>query len=314
MLKLIADYLVMTLGPNVMKCVERYHELKSAIGILARTDLGCEYNHLAKTFLIALQAQSVCIPIISGRKYYGSVILGAGYSLSFNRMTYTPSPKSQWIRKLDVFSTHSVAIQGIKHILGGDHNVYLTARTIRLLYLRKYPELTNDQVITLHGLVGKLAFDTPYWKCVAECYVQSVQWLADSSIEIPDEVPMCPKAIMMDGREAEVLSAYGNYTFSPMLQNSKKMKIVNAKDRTDFQFYVRIVSLDVAIEDFKKLRETKHFTNGPSQTSVSNQFRLVRSPERSMILKYMEDYAQVDVEDPTTYGESEAKVSLSVWD
>ena len=74
--------------------------IRSAFGIIGRTDSGNVLAHLCKTLRIALRAQARLFPIFDGRTYEGSIVSGSKFTIAINGLRLDimhPASRSQTV-------------------------------------------------------------------------------------------------------------------------------------------------------------------------------------------------------------------------
>jgi len=87
---IIRQYFLGALGDDEEDAMENYEDLKSAWGNLHKSDWGNRMSHLFKAIEIALETQTVVLPIVVKGNYAGCVLQGAGWVLKVGGAVYSP--------------------------------------------------------------------------------------------------------------------------------------------------------------------------------------------------------------------------------
>jgi len=116
----INDYFLKCLGSSAEGIVEMMEQIKTAWGILQKTQTGAMLSHLCWCIRVALKAQSRVLPIFDNAIYRGALLSGGGFTLRVELTTYRPIEYSTLSTDLKAANTHNVAIAKIASLTGNE--------------------------------------------------------------------------------------------------------------------------------------------------------------------------------------------------
>jgi len=136
-----------------------------------------------------------------------------------------------------------------------------------------------------------LRFPNRYWTIDEVSFENALIYLSEPTIMISENLPMHPSAIVLHGREAEVLSLFG---FMAPSMNTGGDKYVLNENKFPERLTIRTKVLTQAISDFRELKRTGVLVNN-SRSLKGNYTDLKISVGRTDVMKGMVNhYVQGD--------------------
>jgi hypothetical protein len=285
---LIANYFARCLSPNINGVPDALHKLKSAWGTICFTDPGHEITHICKCIEIALKAQCTVYPVFTNNIYEGTAILGCGYTLSMNREMFTPMSYAELQNDVKNGSLHTKSIKEIKAEID-DEEYYEdvdNATSIReLSIVLKEISLDSTQRRNITKSAHNLAYTAGYWSTSANYVLRVLELLADSDKSIETDTPMHPDYIFSDDRVEMVLSAFGHFAPSFMIQGGTTFDL--KQDKIPNTFGVRTVAIASAITDMKYVIQEGKITNNKQNLSKKHGDTTVNGQNKKDVWKLL---------------------------
>jgi uncharacterized protein (UPF0147 family) len=285
---LMADYFARCLSPNLNDVPEALHNLKSAWGTICFTDSGHEITHICKCIDIALKAQCTVYPVFTNNIYEGTAILGCGYTLHINREAFTPMSYAGLQNDVKNGSLHTKSIKEIKEAICDEtHNKKVEdATSIReLSVVLKGISLDSTQRRNITKSAHNLAYTAGYWSTSANYVIRVLDLLADPNKPIETDIPMHPDYIFSDDRVEMVLSAFGHFAPSFMIQGGTTFDL--KQDKIPNTFGVRTVAIASAITDMKYVIQEGKITNNKQNLSKKHGDATINSQAKKDVWKLL---------------------------
>lgn len=283
----VSRYFMRCLASESNDMFLQMHELRSAWGLISKTDLGKEITHIYKCIEVALRAQASIYPVYNDTIYEGTVICGAGYTLNIGDKVYVPLSYEKLQDEVSEASSHTKAINGIMLYLteGDDADRVKDCTTMRQLSeVVKEVELdvVDRQSIIKHAY--NLHFPNTYWS-TSVTNTQAMLHHLISEKELPDDMPMNPKYLFSVDRVELVLSAFGHSAPSFMIPNGPKCGFQMADPPKNL--HIRTVGLETAILDMKFVMENGMITNNMNNLSSRHKDTPVNGGPKREIWKML---------------------------
>jgi len=280
-----------TLTGNSIEAIQYFQSLLTHNwNHIASSENGKEYSHIAKVILIAQQCQSVCIPVYTNKVYQGCVIAGDGWTIVADNKVYEPLSYDEIIASIIDANQHSSSLERIRVIL--DEPVE-TMRGIKKSISNK-GDLTREAIDELKKLLPRLNFQDPFVPFTTDDVCNHLNLLADPAIEIPDEVAMHHTAVFQEGREWDVLSAFGSSAPTFNIQNSSMIKL-SVKDCPESLVFRR-VALERAVSDMLLIKSKRSVQNNPKSLNTTYADKAIKDSDlRTQAWRNLITYATSEV-------------------
>jgi hypothetical protein len=285
---LLEDYFIRSLSESREGMLQKIDELRSGWGLICSTRLGDEVSHMAKCVDIALRAQCRIYPIYSDTIYEGSVICGAGYTISALKTVYEPIAFADLQGVVRDSSAHARSIQEIVAAVN-DPNVNIRGCTTmrQLSTILKGVELDAMTQDTIVKAAMHLSYPNKYWSTAGQNVKKAMVLLVDDD-NIPDDYPMHPTYIFSTDRVGLILSAFGHEGPTFLIPNGKKIELDVAEPPENFT--VRTVSTNVAISDMKYMMESGFVTNDVGNLSGKHRDTPLKGQIKKDVWSCLSDY------------------------
>lgn len=295
---LFSDYFLRSLASSTKVAFEKMDELRAGWGVISDTNLGHEISHLCKCIDIAMKAQATLYPIYTHGIYEGTVICGAGYTVSVHGKVYTPLPYGDLQKLVSDKSAHSYALSKIVKLCEDKQTEIIACTSMRqlskLLLECTFDELNKQEVIRL---AHQLSYSTRYWSTSIANIHRALSFLPNPELEIPNDVPMHPKFVFSMDRVEQVMSAFGHQAPTFMIPGGKKCAFSD-KDPPK-NFHVRTISVEAAVTDMKYLVEHGYITNNLNNLSKGYKDTSINGPNKVNVWKALGDLWKLGKSGPT---------------
>lgn len=254
--------------------------LKGDWGVIGKTEAGKVLAHVAFCIRLALAAQARPVPLFLDGRYSGTFISGYGYIVKVNGDEYYPKPFETVLAEIEKTSTHSSILAKILTLAGVsgslDDGMSDLAKTVRdpkfgMMSLRARCLLARmsikdrDEVLSL---ASALDFRAVKWGVNSNSIAMALSLITDVSAPLPTDLPIHHTMLFENDRLDVVWSCFG-FTAPSFLPQGGSLISLTAKTynvtfkkgvetvtetRPFDHFHTRVVTLDTAIEDLKKVR------------------------------------------------------------
>lgn len=278
---LIERYLLQSLGSTPEQQLDRLDRLRSAWGIIGKTDAGNALSHMAKTILLCLTSQTRAFPIIRDRVYQGCVMSGGRFFVGIHGTVYKPIAFNKLSEEVGSHHLHSSSLDRILELaVGEDWSLKprpKNMRSLRLMILDcNTDESDRDEI---RRLAVHLHFENDKFLAVNSQSISKV--LEDVSISSDNQsvdLPMHHSALFSRDGVLVALSAFGYQAPSFHIDNCPKISIKESKPPNTL--VVRQKTLDLAVVDWKLMLETHEIRNNPRNLSRANRDRSLVGNEK----------------------------------
>lgn len=278
---LIEDYLFQSLGDTPEKQISRLDNVRSAWGIIAKTDAGNVMAHLCKVIRLSLSSQGRAFPIFSGHVYEGCILSGARLFVGLNGLVYRPLGFDKLQEEVGGYSMHGKVLSEILDVIGKINRVDAipTMRSLReLLLSSQMSEEERDQV---RRLSVHLHFPGDKFLAVnSQTIMKVLNDLASTEEGEDTTLPLHHSALMSRDKVFVALASFGYQAPSFMIDNCPKVPIRGNAPNT---LVIRQKPLDLACVDWKKMMETREIRNNPRNLSRANRDRSLVGNDKTQI-------------------------------
>lgn len=277
------NYFIRSLASDTRHMFKQVDKLKSAWGVISQTKLGDEISHLCKCVDIALQAQAMVYPVYSNGIYEGSVLCGAGYTISVNGLEYVPLSYAELQKVVRDGSMHSKALDEICSVVPELEERIRACGSVRemsqVVKGAEVDELSKNSIVKF---AHYLCFDNKYWSTSVAHVKHMLDYLHDPEKVMPSDAPMYPKYLFTSDRVEEVLSAFGHQAPTFMVPNGAKCDIEKMKDAPN-NFHVRTIAVERAVLDMKYVVKEKYVTNNVKTLSSRHRDQSINSSDKKEV-------------------------------
>lgn len=278
---LIEDYLIQSLGDKPERQLERMDRIRSAWGIVGKTDPGNAMAHMCKVISLALRAQGRAFPFVHNGIYQGCVLSGGRLFVGMNGVVYRPISYEKLQEETGGFHMHSIVLKKIVDITEETVKVLPdTMRKLRQLLLRA--NLSEEDRDEIRKLAVHLHFQNERFLPLNP---QSVGLLIQdmTSLETTENtsLPLHHSALFSRDKVFVALSAFGYQAPSFMIDNCPKITLNSSKPPQTL--VVRQKPLDIATVDWKKMLESKEVRNNPRNLSRANRDRSIVGNDKAVV-------------------------------
>jgi hypothetical protein len=285
-------------------------KLRIAWAIILTTDSGNELSHLCRCIQIALRAQATVYPIFYNEVYEGSVICGAGFTISVGKECIQPLSYAELQSVVRKSSAHSLALKEIAKLAGGVENALDNCTTMR--ELATFCRGTAMDEITKATIVKeayKLSFKNRYWSTAVTNIHKALVLITNPEQQISVDVPMHPKYLFSSERIELVLAAFGHQAPTFMIPNGAKCKLT-AVDPPK-HLYVRTTTVDAAVLDMRYMKENGLITNNNQALSSKHRDAALKNADKVEVWKLLKAVCSTALSEDTTTQAADVKVAIA---
>jgi len=279
--ELIEHFLFQSLGVTAERQVERMDRLRSDWGLIGKTDAGVVLSHIGKTISLALRSQARCYPVFGeGNVYEGSVLSGARFFVGMHGQVYRPLSYEKLQSEIGDFSTHTKSLEEIMTLaeLSIDEKASVTTmRKLRSVLLKK--RIGEDDRDKIRKLAVHLHFKEKFLAVNATTITKIISELLDSAYE-DEDLPMHHSVLFSTDKVLHLLSAFGYQAPSFVIDNCPKVPLSGKPPTT---FVMRQKPLDIAVQDWKSIMDSKEIRNNPKNLSRANRDRSLVGNDKNQI-------------------------------
>lgn len=278
---LVDDFFLKSLGKTPEQQIERSHSIRSAWGIVSKTDAGNVLAHLCKVVHLAIRSQCRVFPLISEEVYHGCILSGARFYIGYYGKVIYPATYAKLQDETGSFHFHTKVLNAILQIVGDDvldDSRPKTMRELRKLLLDA--TLSEEERDEIRKLAVHLNFKEKFLGLNAQTIIKLLDEL-NNLADQNDELPLHPSALFSRDAVYVALSAFGYQAPSPMIDSCPKIKVKGGTPPNTFVF--RQKPLDIATIDWKKVLETKEITNNPRNLSRQNRDRSIVGNDKATV-------------------------------
>jgi len=287
---LISTHFVRSLADNIEGMCKTMNKIKSAWGHIIGTDSGHEMSHLAKCIDIALRGQAAVYPVFSASVYEGCVIYGAGYNIGVHDEVLRPIAYADLQLVVASKSMHGRSLAKIVELVDDDdlEDDIVSCTTMRALsnLLKRFAMDEADRAGVISA-ASSLCYRGKYWSTSPYNVNKALPYLVDTTLNIPEDVPLHPSYIFSCDRVELVLSAFGHQGPTFMIPNGAKCNLTG--DKPPVTFVVRTIALTAAIADMRSMMELGYITNNMNNLSRVHQDVAVKPPMKTLVWKQLID-------------------------
>jgi hypothetical protein len=280
----IQQYFLGCLGTNRDQISRGFDFLRSACGIIGRTESGKIMNHIFMTIRTAIECQAQVYCVFENERYLGSAIIGYGFTISLNRELISPVSSQELQEAISHLPTHvgilcqvygKIDWNGFEIDEDSDlprrkqkSNWAMTRTAVQVRDDVLGSPLTKDGLIEVQGLLEKLSFKEGKKTIHVDNLVRAIQLITNTAEAIDTDWPILPSKMLSDDRVELVLSAFGFLapTFRPnggfaVKAGATRIKYRDFKEKSDKEIpfkkmFVRQVQLEQAVQDMKAFIKT----------------------------------------------------------
>jgi hypothetical protein len=290
--RLFEDYLLQSLGNTPEQQLDRYSRIKSAWGIISKTDTGNVMAHLGKVILLSLTSQGRCFPIVQDGIYQGSVLSGGRLFVGLNGQIHRPLDFDKLQEETGSYHLHSRVLNQIAEIVNGgelDKDANETAQKViatkTIRHLRNVlleAEISESDRDEIRKLAVHLHFKNDNHLSVNPQSISRILTLMSVTEDREDaRLPMHHSALFSRDKVYVSLAAFGFQAPSFNVENCPKVNLKDSKPPTTL--VVRQKPLDIATLDWKRMIEEKEIRNNPRNLSRANRDRTITANDKTMI-------------------------------
>lgn len=280
--EVISTYFVQCLASDIHGMATMLNNIRSAWGLICTTTLGHEITHIAKCIHIAIQAQAIVYPIYTQTVYEGTVISGANYNLCINGEVFGPTAYAKFQGMVSKSSMHAQALQRISRVCNDGANEIYTCTTMRqlasIVQKEALNELDRQEVISA---AKELNFRSTYWSSSIPNVKTAMNLLVNGDVAIVDDIPLHPNYLFSTNRVETVMAAFGHQAFTFLIPNGREIK-VQAGDPPK-NFHIRIVPIEIAIQDMNYVMENGIITNNVMNLSSKHRDIALKGKDKTTI-------------------------------
>jgi len=272
---LIEDYFLKSLSISPEAQVDRADQIRSAWGIIGKTDTGNVLAHICMVIRLAIRSQCRAFPIIADDIYQGCILSGAKFYLGISGKIVYPSNFAKLQEETGQYKFHTRVLQSILGIVEEKNPDLEVSRPDTMRQLRTIllgVDLSEEDRDEIRKLSVHLNFKEKFLGLNAQTIIKLLGELRDLG-EPDDTLPLHHNALMSRDAIFVALSAFGYQAPSPLIDSCPKIKITG--DKPPLTFVFRQKPIDIATLDWKKVLETKEITNNPKNLSRQNRDRSI---------------------------------------
>jgi hypothetical protein len=279
--ELIGRYFLRSLAPTVAMCTKVLEDIRSAWGILAETDAGHLLAHMAKCISVGLDCQARIYPIFYEGDYEGSILYGAGFTVTHRNVEYRPISSVQLANAVAASSPKYAILMKISTIAKVDVLKVSSMQEMRRTLVAV--ALSAQERLDVETLAARLPPLVPYWKLNTSTILTALELILDPARPLSDDVPMHPSSLFTSDRVALVLAAFGYTAPTFLIPSTPSFKLTGPYPENLRTFVYRLTPLSAAVADFHKMMATLTITNNPSNLSNSFQDRRIEPKDKDKI-------------------------------
>jgi hypothetical protein len=278
---LIDDYLIQSLGDKPERQIERMDRIRSAWGLLGKTDAGNVMAHMCKIIHLSLRAQGRTFPIVNEGIYQGCVLSGARMFVGMNGSVYRPLSFDKLQEETGSYHMHSIVLDKIMEIVDDEDMVRPdTMRELRRELLKV--NLSEEDRDEIRRLAVHLHFRSDKFLAMNPQTLMSV--IHDiSSLDDNEnlQLPLHHSALFSRDKIFVSLSSFGYQAPSFMIENCPKVSMTQSKPPQTL--VIRQKPLQVATVDWKNMLETREMRNNPRNLSRANKDRSIVGNDKTVL-------------------------------
>lgn len=281
---LIMRYFFDCLGPNFNEQNRVHDALKSAWGIIHKTDAGDVLSHLGYMINLAIHAQARVYPLFENGVYSGCVLSGFAFTLRAGGVCHRPISFTALQEEMGDAKFQSSVLAIIAAYASGeaDKKEIMSMTSMRALSNKlKVLELTEDNKDSIKKEAAYLNFPVKYWALNSTTIGSAVDLISDAGKAIPNDVPLHPLFLFDNDRVATVLSAFGYSAPSFMIPSCPSIVLKGTSAPKTFVY--RTVEVVTAIADWKVVMKSKAITNNPASLSKIHRDRSLNGTEKMAV-------------------------------
>jgi hypothetical protein len=278
---LIEDYLFQALGDTSEKQLDRLDKIRSAWGLIAKTDAGNVMAHLCKVVRLALTSQGRAFPLIADNVYEGCILSGGRLFVGLNGQVFRPLPFEKLQEETGGYSMHGKVLQEVLDMMDGtvDLASITTMRRLRDAVLAS--QTSEEERDQIRRLAVHLHFPGDKFLAVNP---QTITRVLNDLTSLEDQqdldLPMHHSALMSRDRVLVALASFGYQAPSFMIDNCPKVPIKGNPPNT---LVIRQKPLDLACVDWKKMMEDREIRNNPRNLSRANRDRSIVGNDKTQV-------------------------------
>lgn len=280
---LIDEYLIQSLGDKPERQIERMDRIRSAWGLIGKTDAGNVMAHMCKVIQLALRAQGRAFPIVNEGIYQGCILSGARMFIGMNGVIYRPLPFGKLQEEAGSYHMHSIVLDKIIEVCDDDdmrESRPETMRELRKLLLEC--NLTEEERDEVRRLAVHLHFKRDKYLSMNPQTLMAVMRDISSLDDTEDlQLPLHHSALFSRDKIFVSLSAFGYQAPSFMIDNCPKVSMKQAK--APQTLVIRQKPLQAASTDWKNMLETMEMRNNPRNLSRANKDRSIVGNDKNVL-------------------------------
>jgi hypothetical protein len=317
--RLIETFLIQSLGNKPEKQLEILDKIRSAWGIIGKTDAGNAMAHLCKVIHLSLRAQARAFPFVIDGVYQGCVLSGGRFWVGVNGQVYRPLSYIKLQEETGSYHMHSRVLDRIMELVDDvDFARPETMRSLRQVLLAA--TLTEEDRDEVRKLSVSLHFKNDKFLAVN---AQTLMRVLQDIISLGDaedlSLPMHHSALFSRDKVFVSLSSFGYQAPSFQIDNCPKVSLSSVKPPQTL--VVRQKPLDVATVDWKSMIESKEMRNNPRNLSRANRDRSIVGNDKTALWGELVKFARAvggREQDRSGIVEEEGREAddddLNVWD
>lgn len=266
------------LGENTPQQMKKMDDIRSVWGHAGFTPEGKCVSHITKVMDIAIEAQARMQPVFEQDVYYGSLILGAGYSLGAFNSKYVPAPFSQILPDVLQSSPICETLKKISAIAGVDVKECKTILEISKCFEAEGVNLSSKEQSDIVSLAHKLRFQKRIVPVNSDTlYIAMSRFGVPGSNFIDDLIS--PDAMFLSDQH-KLLSAFGTLVPSFNVKGGVETKL---EGKAPNSLVTSRTTLFSAVPEWELMLARGYITNNPNNLSKNYAFRSFHGEDKEKL-------------------------------
>jgi hypothetical protein len=306
---LLSGLLYRNLGETPEKASLHLDQIKSAWGLIKRTDVGNQLAHLFRCFELAIQSQTGIRVLTSADVYEGVVLVGHRFVITTQNSVIRSLSKGALQVDMSSFKTHLVALAEIAKVFSGmdvdgdsvEDQITSLVELRRLILAKK--DMKTEELKGIQESAQRLRFPRRRWQASPVNIGAMIDILAGKR-ELDSTVPISAEVIDEKDLLKVVLSAFGKVAPSFTIPDGRVIdlkkplpvpinKVIEGKGKKpartvvtndqDLSIQVRLVEQENAYADWKWLIKNAKYRVASLQTARANGYKVWKGAERAIM-------------------------------
>lgn len=233
---------------------------------------GHTLTHIIQCFQISLNTQTVSIPIIQEGEYFGSVILGTGYSISKEGKLHKPALGETLGTLIRQYGSNDIILTKAGKIAGLDLTKCKSMRDVHNLVMES--QISPEELGQMKCELARLRFSTSYWKTTPSCIAAVIVAIVDMT-DLDRACPMHYSAVGSKSHVIQTLAVFG--PTAPSLLIPGGIKIMVSQTKLPKRFHMALKSLPNAASDWSTILHDGYVTMPNQQMHTKNKYPQIRN-------------------------------------